>query len=485
MATKSPLRWCAVVALVGGVLILDGVSSWAADAPASGKTQTIPAPAPTVAPTTKGDQLQPIPESPQAVIHENGALHEGTSPSTCGDESMNFCGVPLCSPPGRFWFRTDALMWWTNGTKLPPLVTTSPQGTPIADAGVLGLSTTTILYGNQTIGNDARGGVRATFGMWLDCCKVWNLEFDYFTLGDQTNSYDSGYSGGNPILTRPFFNVQTNSDASEMVAYTGTASGAVTVNSQSSFYSTGVLLSYNLCSNNCGSCEESCEASCETPCDVPRLNCCRTDLLIGFRYCNLSDSIVIHENPTLLSPTTTHTTLATYDIHDNFRAKNEFYGSEIGLRTQIYRGRWSLGVQTKVAMGNTHQTVTIDGTTVVTPTGGSPTTYYSGILANDNTNGVSNSGGSNCGTWQRDDFTVIPQLGLELGYQVTRHFRAYVGYDVFYWACVQKSAEQISLDLDPRNFPPPQAGGTSFPTYPDKQSSFWAQGISLGGEFRF
>ena len=397
-----------------------------------------------------------------------------SAPAADGGDCLSFCGTPICSPPGRFWFRTDALIWWTNGTKLPPLVTTSPQGTPVSQAGVLGNSSTTILYGDQTIGDDGRGGVRATMGMWLDCCHRWDLEFDYFTLGGQDNNYDSGFSTGDPILARPFFNVQTNALASELVAYPNQVEGTATVGSTNNFYSVGADLSYNLCSCDCcGSCD-SCEASCGgESCGPPLLHCCRTDLLVGLRYYNLTDFLGVTEN---LQVTQTGPTNGTqYLIQDNFAAKNEFYGSEIGLRTEIYRGRWSVSIMTKLALGNTHETVTIDGQTTITPPTGSATTYNSGILA----------GPTNSGVYQRDEFTVIPQLGMELGYQVSCHLRAYLGYDLLYWACVAKAADQIDLNLDPRNFPPQQSGGLPFPEYPGRQSSFSAQGVHLGAELRF
>jgi hypothetical protein len=472
MAIQGLSRWCAGI-LVAGTFWLGNRPCSAAEVPAAGGKVS---PAPAVRVPTDA-HLQPIPDSSQSGPAEiPNSMHpdQGAVPPSADDDCLSFCGTPLCSPPGRFWARADALMWWTNGTKLPPLVTTSPQDTPVSQAGVLPAAT--ILYGDQTIADDARGGVRTTLGMWLDRCHIWDLEFDFFILGQRDNSYDSGLSTGNPILTRPFFNVQTNADASELVAYPGIASGSVSVGASSSFYSTGAMLSYNLCScDSCASCD-SCNDGCgETGSAAPLLYCCRTDLLVGLRYYNFSDSLTVHENPTLLAQTPTRSTLAAYDIHDNFTAKNEFYGSEIGLRTEIYRGRWSLGILTKVALGNTHETVTINGQTVITPTGQAPMTYNTGILAS----------GSNSGTYQRDEFTVIPQLGLELGFQVNCHWRAYLGYDLLYWACVQKAADQIDLDLDPRNFPPPTTGGLSFPVYPHQQSSFWAQGIHLGGEFRF
>ena len=59
-------------------------------------------------------------------------------------------------------------MWWGKGTTLPPLVTTSPQGTPFPQAGVLGQPDTSVLFGNQLGGNGMQTGGRVTFGMWLD-----------------------------------------------------------------------------------------------------------------------------------------------------------------------------------------------------------------------------------------------------------------------------------------------------------------------------
>lgn len=196
---------------------------------------------------------------------------------------------------------------------------------------------------------------------------------------------------------------------------------------------------------------------------------CRTDLLVGFRYYNLSDRVGITENLQLTQIATT------YEIHDNFRAKNDFYGSEIGLRTKIYRGRWALGIMTKIAMGNNHQTITIDGQTIITVPPNMPDTYNAGVLAS----------GSNSNVYQRDVLTLIPQLSLELGYQVSRHCRAYVGYDILYWGSVARAADQIDLHVDTRNIPPVTETGLPFPEFPDKKNSFWAQGLNLGVEFQF
>jgi hypothetical protein len=449
MTRNSISTWCTRI-LVGGLLWLGGQTAWAVGEP------------------TAVGPLQPVPDaSPATGVLAPGqpgtaALPEQVSAAT-SDEGLDCCGLPLCGPPGRFWLRADYLLWWTNGMRLPPLVTTSPAGTQVDRAGVLGYPNTSILFGNTTVGDDGRSGFRTTLGMWLDCCNIWDLEFDYLSLGQRTSDF-SASSSDYSVLARPFFNVQTNKQASELVSLPGTVTGAVSAHVTDYFQSVGVLLSRNLCS--CDSCQ--CNA-CDF-CDgcAPLLFCCRTDLLFGMRYYNLSDFTGVTEDLDQVNP------IANYVIHDNFRASNEFYGGEIGLRTQLYRGRWSLDILTKIAIGNNHQTVNIDGSTAVTADG-TTLRYDGGILA----------GKSNSGNYIRDDFAVIPQLSVELGYQWTCHWRTYVGYSLIYWGDVVRSANQIDLNLDPRNFPPATSSGLPFPAYSGATSSFWAQGMNVGLEFRF
>jgi len=413
--------------------------------------------------------LQPIPSNETYSSDSANRFGAPQPESTYESGECDFCGLPLCSPPGQIWLRSDYLVWWTNGRSLPPLVTTSPLGTARTDAGVLGKSGTTIMYGNETVGDGGRSGFRNVLGLWLDPCHAWGVEFDYLNLGGQTSRYNSVFSTGDPILARPFFDVQKNAQASELTAYDKVVEGDVSVLSKDYFQSGGVDLTYNLCT--CDSCSQSCDP-CLGGCDVPRLFCCRTDLIAGFRFYNFDDSIVINEYVRLLEAPYAGNRM---DIQDSFRARNEFYGSELGLRTQVYRGRWTLEILTKVALGNTHQVVNIAGHTVVTPTIGPTETYDAGVLAV----------GTNSGTYTRDVFTMIPQLGLELGYQVNCNWRTFVGYILLYWGFVVRAADLIDLNLDPRNFPPVEEKGLPFPAFSGRTSSFWAHGINVGLECRF
>jgi len=455
MAVKSILVWCAGVLVVGGTLLLGGKTSWGADAPpANGQLQPIPDQSATIVPPADNGQSQPYLLGDEPLLAEE-------------DEGVEFCGFPCCSPPGRYWLRVDYLMWWSNGMRLPPLVTTSPLGTAVADAGVL--PNATVLYGNQTICNEDRSGFRTTFGVWLDNCHTWGVESDYLELGREAGHYNQ-YSTGDPILARPFYDVQNIQQNRELVAYSGVTEGTISVDAKDYFLSTGVALIYNLCCNDwCDPCVDPCN----DPYCPPLLFCCRTDLIVGYRYYTYSDYIVIGEDVriTEVGPTQNWR----FQVEDSFRARNDFHGSEIGLRNKLHRGRWSLEILTKIALGRTRQAVTIDGQTIVTPAAAAAEIRDGGVLAVR----------SNEGTYTRDSFTMIPQLGVELGYQFNDNWRARLGYNILYWGYVIHAAEQIDLNVDPRNIPVVQDPALPFPAFPGKTSSFWAQGLNVGLEFRF
>src|SRR5580704_2583491 len=84
---------------------------------------------------------------------------------------------------GGFWIAAEYLLWSTKGDKLPPLITTSPAGTPAASAGVLGAPGTSILFGNGTVGDGGRSGARLRGGYWFDPQHSAGIEAQFFALG--------------------------------------------------------------------------------------------------------------------------------------------------------------------------------------------------------------------------------------------------------------------------------------------------------------
>jgi hypothetical protein len=388
----------------------------------------------------------------------------------CGGCNQPFCSACCCFPPGRFWVRAEYLYWWTEGMRLPPLVTSGPS---IDQPGYLGSSGTLILFGNNLYNGFGRSGVRLTSGVWLNSCQTIGLEGDYYALQTASTNY-SAQSGGNPILSRPFFDLSpTQADPSQIVgqnienvAAPNTIAGTVSVNAQTRFQSAGLRLLFNLCCSQACSVDE-CLPSLSGPCGR------RVDLLIGYRYARLSDSVAINENLTSLETANPGSFL----VNDGFNTQNVFNGVELGTSMLAYRGRWSATLLTKLALGNTRQSVDINGSTVTTQNGTS-TTDVGGLLAQS----------TNIGHYARNQFAVMPELGANLGYQLTPRLGLRVGYTFVYWSSVVHAGDQIDLNVNSRLLPNdtrPLAGDTRHPQFLFNENDFWAQGISAGLDYRW
>ena len=124
-------------------------------------------------------------------------------PVMSGCSACNPCGVGCtpCGPWGRHWLRAEYLLWTAKGMPVPALVTTSPGSTPVQDAGVLGLSTTDVLYGGGDELDGTRNGLRIQTGMWLDRCQWWGLEIDLAGIERSSEDFRRS-SDGDPVLVR-------------------------------------------------------------------------------------------------------------------------------------------------------------------------------------------------------------------------------------------------------------------------------------------
>jgi hypothetical protein len=344
-----------------------------------------------------------------------------------------------------------------KGAALPPLVTTSPAGTPATQAGVLGAPGTTILFGGNSVNDEVRSGFRFTLGGWLNDCHTLGVEGDFFMLGSEGAGFTAS-SSGSPILARPIFNTTTGLPDSQLISFPGFLSGTVSAQSGS----TGVLgadalLRCNVC---CG-------------CNY------RLDAIGGFRYLRLSDHLNVDENLVSTNPANPNFVPQGTSIilSDQFDTRNEFYGFNIGLKGSIQRGPWVLQGSAQVALGDNHEVVNISGATTVTVPGTAPVNSVGGLLALS----------SNIGHFTKDKFDAIPEFGARLGYQVTSHVQVFAGYTLLYWGDVARAGNQIDLTVNPTLLPgsatPPTGAQRPMPLL--NQSSFWAQGIDFGLQIRF
>ena len=145
----------------------------------------------------------------------------------------------------------------------------------------------------------------------------------------------------------------------------------------------------------------------------------------------------------------------------------------MGFATQWHQDRWSLDTLLKVGIGQTNTQVLINGWTTVI-VNGATAGYSGGQLALP----------SNMGPHNSSQFSMVPEIGLTLGYDLTSRLKATAGYTLLYWPNVARPGDQIDLNLDPAQFPPPTATGTK-PEFALHTSDFWAQGVNLGLDYRF
>lgn len=378
----------------------------------------------------------------------------------CDDLGCSACGGPACldccAPRDTsFWFRADYLMWWMKGNRLPALVTTSPPGTPRAEAGVLGQDGTSVLFGDERVDANLRHGVRFRTGMWLNSCNTTGVDAHYIYLndGDNTGQY-TGSSLGFPILARPFFNTSLNAEDSQLIAFPGVSQGLIEIDTSSELHSAGALLRAAWLRGGSTS----------------------VDLLAGYRYLRYREGLSIYENVLVLdSPGIPQDT--TIELRDTFVAENDFHGGEIGLNsTYCYRGL-VIDLVAKVALGNVHQEVDVRGMSRTTIPGQTPVVDDQGFLALP----------TNIGQRTENRFAFLPELNLDVRYPLTDSLQLTVGYTLLYLTSAVRSGDQIDTVINPTQFP--QNGGVlSGPERPAplfEDTAFWAQGLNVGIEWAY
>lgn len=374
-----------------------------------------------------------------------------------------------------------------------------------------------VIYGDEKTLLDSRDGGRFTIGYWEDDLGQWGLEGEFLFLGEENETFLAGNrNGAAPMgdelfIGRPFFNVfpfetipgdpgsEIPRGRSVEDVDTNALDGTVSVDIHSEFSSWGLRARHNLCCRptclvDCGAgvaCGAGVYDACaggvgcgsriaQLPgplgrlCRLVRCGTRRVDILFGPRWANLDEHIHITEDLQELDLPNT-----TFLLRDQFDTSNEFVGGEIGFQIEWEAKRWSLDLLSKVAFGNTRQQVFIFGQTDSTVPGGMSESDRGGLLALS----------SNDGFRERDQFSVLPEIGLKLGCLVTPRLRLSVGYTLLYWSNVVRPGEQIDLDLNATLIPsqnvPPQPTDPDHPRFDWKQTDLWVQGINFGAEYRW
>lgn len=386
---------------------------------------------------------------------------KGLSLFNKADGCPDMCGTGCCAPRPCFWVRGEYLLWTVKDAPNPTLVTINPNRGSDPNFGTPG---TVGVVGGSGEDYNFRSGGRFTLGFAPPCMHGWGFETTYFFLANRTSNTtvtsDGSFSVGRPFLeTNPafFFDNKTqsfvanNPNRAQLVAKDGVVAGSVSVDTSNELWGVEANFRRNLC---CG-------------CNY------KVDFLTGFRYLQLDESLNITENLNVLgSSGGTFGRVGTVVVRDSFLTRNEFYGGQIGLDAECRWNRWFVGAVGKLALGSIRQTVIIDGSTTSSVSG----TERGGLLAQP----------TNIGRDARDQFCIVPEAGLRLGYYFTERLRGYVGYDVLYMSNVVRPGDQVDTFVNSSYIPPRGTPiGPATPRYQVRSTDFWAQGVSFGLEWRY
>ncbi len=393
------------------------------------------------------------------------ALPAGPPPAACPEaSSAPACAPPrACPPPDRGWVEADYLLWWVRRGPLPaPLVVTGPLTDPFP--GALDQPGTSVLFGGSGLGYGATSGLRLGAGYWLGDDQRFAVEAGGFLLERRAVGFRAAAdAAGNPVLGLSFVNALTGAENVYLSGFPEppVVTGGVAVASHSRMWGWEV---------NAGA-------------TAFRSANLELSVLAGFRTLSLDEDLLI--SATFSTSTTeflgagavlTPFSGATADL---FRTNNRFYGGQVGGRLRWDADCLNVTLVGKVALGSMQESALVAGSSVVT-TAGVAAPAVGGIYAQT----------SNIGRYSRQEFAVVPEVGVGMGLWLTRSLQARVGYDFLYVSSVARPGDLIDRFVNPNLVPTDPAsfgtpGGPPRPAFAWRQSDFWAHGVRLGVEFRF
>jgi hypothetical protein len=342
----------------------------------------------------------------------------------------------------------EYILWWFKHGQLPPLVTAGGDGK-------LGSPGTRVLVDNLDFDNDVRQGGRFTLGYHFESLPCLGVEANYLFLADRQSDVRIA-SDGNPLLAQPFLNAVTGLPDANIVAMAGVARGTVTIGAQTSLWGAEANL-------------------------AARLNCSdrfRLAALGGFRFLRLEDEVTSREQ-FLISPNVPGFGGNGVVLQDEFRTRNNFCGGQVGLETGVQFGLLTIDFRGTIAMGQMQQVADVGGGFDRLSPNGVTTPFQGGVYALR----------SNSGRHQRDELAFLPEVGLNVGLQLTPHWKVYAGYSFLWVSSVARAGEQIDPVVNVSQFVFRSGNGPlvgpARPAFNFAESDFWAQGLNFGLELRY
>jgi hypothetical protein len=391
------------------------------------------------------------------------SLHDLFNPWSGGQGHAVSAGAGGAPATDRGYIRAEYLLWWMQSQNIPVLAsTTVAPATGVGANGLNGLGflgdpATRVLLGPGRFGDTLRSGFRVRAGLWFDECGTCGIDGSVFFLGRQSDKAEFAVPPLS-VLTRPIFSPNLNAEFGEIVAFPGVSTGTLVIDNSSFLWGADANVRHAICKR----------------CDF------RAEWFAGYRFLSLDERLRITEYITAEAGNPVDPPGTRVIVQDQFETRNTFHGGQLGLAAERNWGRLSLDVRGSVALGNTHQDLNITGSQVrLRPGATTPMVFNGGLLA----------AGPNLGHFSRDRFSVVPEVGVNLGYWLTPNLKAYAGYNFLYWTNVIRPGDQIDRVVDLTFVPNPPVGvtpsGQLRPQPLFRQSDLWVQGVQFGVEWRW
>lgn len=349
--------------------------------------------------------------------------------------------------PSRGWVKADYLLWWVkDGPSATPLLTTAPPGS----FGVPGQPGTVELFGGSGFDFGTANGVRIGAGWDADPDGFGFAAGGFYLERKSTGFRAEASRDGVPLLASPIVNPRTGQLTTSVANNTSIVPTGYVGIAASGFW--GADANALFPASNFG--------------DL------RVRPLAGFRYLDLEESLKYSNFLLNKAGGGTIPPGATLAQRGEFNTRSQFYGPQFGANFEYQSGAWAFAGTLKVAAGVSHNSVEIRGRETIRNPDGTTRPDVSALYVLP----------SNICRTTKDQFAVVPEVGVDVGYDLTDRVRVSAGYTFLYWSNVVRPAEQIDFETNTAQIfgVPPLRPMPMF-----NVTDFWAHGVNFGLTVRY
>lgn len=386
----------------------------------------------------------------------------------------------------EWWLENSYLLWTTKKASLAvPLVTSASLDDALP--GAIGQPGTKILLGDEKIDLGWRNGYRVSIGRWLECCPDCGVEIGFLVLPNKKYHQSIQTSGepGSLNLAVPIF------DVTGLWGLQGLPGDSV-------FILPGPLdgpgfqgqFSLKLSSQLLGS-------EINAKINLKNKSCYNIDCIGGFHWLQLKESLSF-EGKTEAVPGSAESGF--YNFEDSFKAVNNFYGPQIGLKGEYRIGKLLLNGFAKLALGCMNQGADIKGKS---RTSNGNLFYMTKNSGNTILNGGLFSEPGNRGSHYHNQFAAVLETGVSLSFYISTSIEIGLGYNFLWLNQVLRPENEIDRRLNPTQtvlakvsresvgvgpatpIPFGEATAASLPIgserpkFKHRSTDFWAQGLTV------